>query len=196
MVLPMRVWPVLLLLAACDRKDPHADMKPAESWDQGSAVAGDPGGPALPKDPSGSPHGDQLPPNHPPIDDDQGGGDMPPPRDVDPSQFLRGSVTLAAGAKVPDTGILFLAVRTPGPDGKPVDGSMPLAVDMVENPTFPHAFELTAHQQIGATFSGDVLVVARIDQDGDADTKQPGDLYGVIKATIPADKLALTLEPL
>lgn len=197
----MRVWPLLLLLAACDRKNPHADYKPAETWDEG-AEAAQGTGPVVPPQGSASPHGSELPPDHPPI---EGGGGMDPQamapdpnRKVDASQFLRGTISLAKGAAVPAGGVLFLAVRQAGPDGKPLAGSMPLAVDIAESPTFPHDFELTAHKQMvdGTTFQGEVLVVARIDQDSNADTKQPGDLYGQVKATIPADKLAVTLEPL
>ena len=46
----------------------------------------------------------------------------------------------------------------------------------------------------GTGFAGDVVVTARYDQDGDALSKQPGDVSGEVKATIPADKLDLALD--
>src|SRR6185503_5518330 len=46
----------------------------------------------------------------------------------------------------------------------------------------------------GTELSGDVVVTARYDQDTDALTKQPGDITGQVRVTIPADNVKLTLD--
>jgi hypothetical protein len=46
----------------------------------------------------------------------------------------------------------------------------------------------------GTEFSGDVLVIAWIDRDGDAISKQPGDVEGRVKAKIPSQGLVLQLD--
>ena len=45
----------------------------------------------------------------------------------------------------------------------------------------------------GTGFAGDVDVAARFDQDSDALSKQPGDITGMVKATIPAKGLVIPL---
>jgi len=203
----MRAWPLLLVAAlGCDRKNPHGEMKPADSWEDPDAPgAEDVGGLAPPMAPMDDPHGGGLPPGHPPLPgmDEGGRGDEAlapdPDRPIDSSKYLRGGIVLGAGATLPASGVVFLAVRVAGPDGKPVPNSPPLAVDIVEGiPEFPFGFDLHEGKQmmVGTTFDGDVLVVARIDQDGDADTQQPGDLYGLARARIPQGDLLVSLEPL
>lgn len=206
----MRVWPLLLLtVVACSRKNPHGDKPVADTWEDPEAPgAGDGTGLAPPE--TAPDHGGGLPPGHPDIGGGGGdpggggGGDMQamapdPDRPIDMSKFLRGAVTVAPAVKdkVPTTGVMFLSVRTPGPDGKPMPGSIPIAVDVIDPlPAFPYAFDLHEGKAMinGTTFVGDVVIVARIDQDGDADSRQPGDLVGRVLATIPADKLTLTLD--
>ena len=46
----------------------------------------------------------------------------------------------------------------------------------------------------GTQLTGDVVVTARYDQDGDALSKQPGDISGSIRVKIPADNVTLTLD--
>jgi hypothetical protein len=57
-------------------------------------------------------------------------------------------------------------------------------------------FELTEANAMaaGTELTGDVIVMARYDQDSDAISKHPGDITGQVRAKVPADKLELTLD--
>ena len=57
-------------------------------------------------------------------------------------------------------------------------------------------FEMTEKQAMiaGTELTGDVVVTARYDQDGDALSKQPGDIVGTLKVKIPAENVTLTLD--
>ena len=58
-------------------------------------------------------------------------------------------------------------------------GGPPLAVKKLGVTPFPIAFELTERDvMMGGPFEGDVDLSVRIDKDGDAMTKNPGDLIG------------------
>jgi hypothetical protein len=90
---------------------------------------------------------------------------------------------------------VFLTVRRAGDDGAP--SGPPLAVDKLTwsgGDSLP--FELTEAQAMvaGTDLSGDVVVMARYDQDTDASSKQPGDITGQARVKIPADHVKLTLD--
>jgi hypothetical protein len=88
---------------------------------------------------------------------------------------------------------VFVIVKKAGPDGAPM--GPPVAVDKLTWAD-PLPFEMTEAQAMiaGTELTGDVVVTARYDQDGDAMSKQPGDVVGSIKVKIPADKVTLTLD--
>ena len=185
--------------------DPHAGVPGAPPLGAGGGGAdphaGVPGAPPL--------GADLVPDNH---GLGHGGGAMgdgqltvdqlglPPPdraRPVDSTKFLAGTVTAPAGnqAKIPPGAAIFLSVRPADASGAPA--GMPLAVDkLVAGGTWPLAFRITeAEAMVGGTaFSGAVVITARFDQDGEARSKQPGDISGVTRATIPADGLVITLD--
>lgn len=124
---------------------------------------------------------------------------LPPPdpnRKIDPNRRVAGVLKLSPKTKalVKANGAIFLMVKRPGPDGQPM-GS-PLAVDRVTWTNDGMAFELTEQHAMvaGTELSGDVIMMARYDQDSDAITKQPGDVTGQMKVKIPADKLVLMLD--
>jgi hypothetical protein len=209
----MRLLPLLLVVVAaagCSerRKGPGADMKAAESWG-GSA---DPHAGMGMNDPHAGmgmndPHagmGMNDPHAGMGVNDPHAGmgmtgpGGLPPPdpnRPIDPNKFLRGTIRLGpqAGGKAPP-GVIFLSVRPADAQGNPA--GPPLAVDILPAGAFPIAFDLSeAKAMIGGTaFAGDVVVIARLDQDQDVDTRQPGDLSGRVRATIPAQGLELVLD--
>ena len=72
----------------------------------------------------------------------------------------------------------------------------PLAVDKLTWGSGDLPFEMTEKQAMiaGTELTGDVVVTARFDQDGDAISKQPGDVSGSVRVKIPADKVTLTLD--
>ncbi|MGE3767954.1 MAG: hypothetical protein AB7L94_37220, partial [Kofleriaceae bacterium] len=58
------------------------------------------------------------------------------------------------------------------------------------------AFSLTEAQAMvgGTELVGDVVVTARYDQDSDAISKQPGDITGSTRVTLPADNVTVVLD--
>lgn len=87
-----------------------------------------------------------------------------------------GEVRLGAAVadRAPSGGVLFVVVRNAGmPDKGP-----PLAVKRIPNPRFPVAFEVGAGDVMmqGMPFLGPFDVYVRLDKDGNAMTKDPGDL--------------------
>jgi hypothetical protein len=211
------------LAAGCSRKSSHDKAFPGQTdWHApGGAPGGDPN--ALPPPPNvgpgalagqGGAMGGGMGNSDMPQDDvhaglgggHPGGADVgqmglpapDPSRTIDPNKYLRGQIhpTAATKAKIPAGGVIFIAVKRADPKtGAPIDGP-PMAVERLTATGWPLAFELTeAQAMIGGTgFAGDVVVTARYDQDGDALSKQPGDVAGQVKATIPADKLDLPLD--
>ncbi len=167
--------------------------------------AGIPGAPPLGGG-GGDPHAGV--PGAPPIGGGGGGGGgvdvgqlgLPPPdrtQPVDPRKFLEGTIVLAKDkvARVPAGSAVFISVRKIDPTSGQGAGA-PIAVDkLVATGTWPLPFRLTeAQAMIGGTgFAGDVMIMARFDQDSDAMSKQPGDIMGMVKATIPAKGLTLDL---
>lgn len=58
-------------------------------------------------------------------------------------------------------------------------GGPPLAAKRVNDPKFPLSFELSQKDvMMGGPFDGEVELTIRVDKDGDAMTKNPGDLFG------------------
>jgi hypothetical protein len=130
---------------------------------------------------------------------DMSGGDMHATGEVavDPATAVSGAVAIAPAlqAKLPATGVVFMSIRPAGADGQPA--GMPLAVEVFEQPALPLTFTLSGGNQMvegGGALSGEVVVMARWDQDGDAGTKQPGDITGMTRARVPASGLSITLD--
>lgn len=88
---------------------------------------------------------------------------------------IRGTITLAPelAGRVPPGGVLFLIARAGA-------GGPPMAVKRVANPEFPLDFVLGPEDRMMDTmpFAGPVRITARVDSDGNASTKTPGDLDG------------------
>jgi hypothetical protein len=120
-----------------------------------------------------------------------------PDRAIDPTRRVAGLLTVDAKAKdrLKAGTSVFLIVKRAGPDGAPT-GS-PLAVDKLTwTGGAGVAFELTDAQAMiaGTQLAGDVVVMARYDQDSDALTKEPGDVTGQLRVKIPADNVKLVLD--
>jgi hypothetical protein len=80
---------------------------------------------------------------------------------------------------------------------KPVTGGVPLAVaKLVYESGGPIPFHLDDNDTLesGAKLVGDVVVTARYDQDGDAITKQPGDLVGSASVHVPAHGVSIRVD--
>ena len=187
---------------AIGRPDPHAGVPGAPPLGDG---AGGMGGAA------GDPHAGVA--GAPPLGDglamgDHGAGGglavdqlgLPPPdrtRPIDESKFLAGTVSAppAHQGKIPAGAAIYLSVRPADAAGQPA--GKPVAVDkLVATGAWPLHFRITEAQAMvgGTAFGGPVVIAARYDQDGEAMSKQPGDITGTARATIPADGLVITLD--
>ncbi len=125
---------------------------------------------------------------------------LPPPdpnRAIDPTRFVKGVIKIheKAKARAQAGTSLFVVVKRVGADG--AGTGAPLAVDKL---TWSAAGELSftlteAQAMVGGTeLSGDVIVTARYDQDADAISKQPGDITGSARVTLPADNVTIVLD--
>jgi hypothetical protein len=212
-----------LALAACSKRSPDG-LPPATEWQAALEAApaipgassglprfklpGMGGGRANPHagmgigDPSDPHAGLDMSDPHAGID--MGGTDVTklglaapdPDRTIDPSRRVTGKIVVDPKVKDKVTpGIpVFLIVKRAGADGATT--GPPLAVDKLSWGSDGVAFELTEANAMvaGTELSGDVVVTARYDQDSDALTKEPGDVTGQVRVTIPSDNIKLTLD--
>ncbi len=120
-----------------------------------------------------------------------------PDRKIDDSKFLRGTIRadakLAAGIK--SGAVLFLSAVPIDPTSGEVLGA-PVAVARLDVDKLPMPFELTERDAMaaGTRFEGDVMISAWVDGDGEARTKEPGDVEGRVRARIPARSVELVLD--
>jgi hypothetical protein len=119
-----------------------------------------------------------------------------PNRKIDPSRTVRGVIRVHAKAKsrLSAGGAVFLVVKRADATGQPT--GTPLAVDKLTWGSDEIPFEVSEKNAMvgGTELTGDVVVTARYDQDGDALTKEPGDVIGTQRVKIPADKVVVTLD--
>ena len=118
-----------------------------------------------------------------------------PDRPIDESKFLEGKITAGPKIAVKPGSILFLSVRPIDPTTGEIIGG-PIAVQRIDVAELPVSFRLTGRDAMsaGTRFEGDVLIQARIDGDGEARTREPGDIAGEARAKIPAKSIALVLD--
>ena len=90
-------------------------------------------------------------------------------------QVITGTVTIAPelAARIPPGAVLFLIARSG-------DSGPPLAVKRIPDPKLPLAFSIGPDDRMIKTlpFAGPIKLSARIDSDGNAMTRLPGDLSG------------------
>ena len=92
---------------------------------------------------------------------------------------IRGTVSLAPelAGRVPAGAVLFLIARRDGP-------GPPVAVQRIADPRFPLEFALGPEDRMIRTlpFAGELRLSARVDADGNALSRDPGDLEGSARA--------------
>jgi len=88
---------------------------------------------------------------------------------------VTGRVVLPAEAEPPPGAALFLIARAEGAAAGP-----PLAVRRIADPRFPLEFEIGPQHVMmpGVRFEGPMRLTARLDSDGNASTRLPGDRQG------------------
>jgi hypothetical protein len=88
---------------------------------------------------------------------------------------IRGTITVAPelAGRVPAGAVLFLIARRGG-------AGPPLAVQRIPQPRFPLEFSIGPQDRMiqAIPFAGELELSARIDADGNAMSRQPGDLEG------------------
>jgi hypothetical protein len=118
-----------------------------------------------------------------------------PNRRIDPTQRVAGVITVdpKVGDRAKPGTSVFLVVKRAGADGAP---GQTLAVDKLTWGKDGLSFELTDANAMlaGTALSGEVIVIARYDQDSDALTKEPGDITGQVRVKIPAERVKLQLD--
>jgi len=126
---------------------------------------------------------------------------LPPPdpnRPIDPTRYVKGVIKIHEKAKArAKTGIpLFIVVKRADASGQPTGPA--LAVDKLTWNNADIVFELTEKQAMvgGTELTGDVVVTARYDQDGDALSKETGDIVGQARVKLPADNVQIWLDTL
>jgi hypothetical protein len=91
------------------------------------------------------------------------------------SGAIEGTLELAPDlvGRVPPGAVLYVVART-------AQGGPPLAVVRVPNPSFPMRFSIGPDDRMNQSmpFAGELLITARVDGDGNAMTRNPGDLQG------------------
>src|SRR5450631_1922204 len=120
-----------------------------------------------------------------------------PPATDDPRASITGSVVLApAVAKAkPKGGTLYLVARRIS-DNPTARGTL-IAVKKLPATKFPLPFSLTAADMPfqNGPFDGDLVLTARIDQDGDPLTHEKGDVYGTLpKVPVGSRGVKLALD--
>jgi len=156
---------LVVLLAACDRNvapfDPNAEPHAPDLsriFPEGAKQRSEPRLPAAPASAQGS------------------------AAQVEVGEPIRGRVSVAAelASRVPPGAVLFIVARraAAGP---------PLAVKRVRDPRFPLEFSLGPEDRMIQTlpFQGPLQLSARLDADGNAMSREPGDLMGEVSGAVP-----------
>ncbi len=124
---------------------------------------------------------------------------LPPPdpnRPIDPTRYVKGVIKIHEKAKGrAKTGIpIFIVVKRADASGSPTGSALAVEKLTWNNTDIP--FELTEKQAMvgGTELTGDVVVTARYDQDGDALSKEAGDIVGQARVKLPADNVQIWLD--
>ncbi|HXU71895.1 MAG TPA: hypothetical protein VN947_21320 [Polyangia bacterium] len=139
-----------------------------------------------------------LPAGHPPMGGASGGSAAPsgafagttPGGEFDPKTVLSGVIKLEGKVKdkVASGDTIFVVARK-YEEGSTAPGT-PLAVQKLTVGAWPLKFSLDSRDAMfaGTTMTGKIIVTVRVDKDGDAMTKNPGDVTGQSKPVEPPKK--------
>ncbi len=103
---------------------------------------------------------------------------------------IQGTITLAPQwvGKVPAGAVVFLIARS-------ASAGPPLAVKRIEDPRFPLKFSIGADDRMikSRPFAGEIHLSARLDADGNASTRSPGDLQSTAQKRYNPGDLGVSL---
>jgi hypothetical protein len=210
-VLPLASLVAAFLVVGCDRSPPAGaqpapqGLPPLDPKEAASASPGPGPGPApapaagpgagVPSAPGAGVPSGPMPQDavHRGLSPHGAGGPAAPAAPEDPNAVLEGTIDVspALRAEVKPGDIIFLSA-------KPAEGAgnaHPVAVDRIDVSGFPLRFRLTsANALMGGELKGAMVLVARVDRDGEAMTRQPGDIEGTAQATVPAQGIKIVLD--
>jgi hypothetical protein len=112
---------------------------------------------------------------------------------ADPAH-VAGVIVAGPGIHIPRGATVFVIVKAADVHGDPT--GLPLAEKRMTWPGRAISFRLDDRDAMLAStkLAGDVVVTARFDQDGDAISKQAGDVEGRARVTVPADNVPIVLD--
>jgi len=198
----LRPLPLVLVLCACSGAQgpppPVATATPARSADElaplstreaaHAAASPSPATPAMAGDAGAS-----LPPGHPPVGGGDAHGNADPHGNLAAGGQARsagsvsGTITMAPKLATSPSDILYVIAKK---------GASTLAVQRIEKPVFPLAFEISGRDAMtaGIAFEGPLDIVARVSKTGDAIPAR-GDLEGSARnVKVPAKGVSLTID--
>jgi hypothetical protein len=141
--------------------------------------------------------GEGMPAGHPAMGAPEGhggmAGEMPNAHaPADPKARVSGTITVAPSVKdaIKPGDVIFVVVRQ-GDEKGTMLGAKRYVADR-----FPLSFELDNRDAMfaGTKFGGPVTITARVDKDGDATTKLPGDVVGVAHAEVGNRDIKLLID--
>ncbi len=90
------------------------------------------------------------------------------------SQSIQGTIVVGEGIEARAGGVLFIIARSAGGPGPPA------AVKRIDGPRFPLEFSLGPADRMGTEtpFAGPFKISVRLDGDGNAMSREPGDVQG------------------
>jgi thiol-disulfide isomerase/thioredoxin len=111
-----------------------------------------------------------------------------------PDHLIRGTISFGArNGLVPGTAILVIAKQADA-HGEPTGPPLAVVKLTYGGADVPFVLDDSKAMIAETALTGDVVVTARYDQDGDPITKQPGDLTGRIRVTVPATDVKLVVD--
>ena len=115
------------------------------------------------------------------------------PRQQQPLAGISGTVAVSTTAQPEESvdSVLYIIVRQAGRAS-----GAPVAVKRLP-PSLPVSFEITEENAMipGTPLIGPLDVIARLDRDGNAATREPGDLQGRVDAVEVGARVEITLDP-
>lgn len=195
-------------LAGCKNEERGSGLPPAQEWNTPTdpGASGGAGATAGMDNPhGGNPHGGMMDDPHAGLDmgatniAEASGMEAPDPdRAIDPNNVLKGTIKVspALAQLIKPEHAIFLSVKPYDPATKGPARMPPMAVAKLENARVPIAFELSEHDAMvkGTRMVGDVVITAHVSTTHDATTKKTGEVIGMVRATVPAEKLELVLD--
>jgi hypothetical protein len=188
------------LFVACDKKKEQAPPAPSGLPPLDQPVAAPAPGDRPVHEPTAGGAEGNLPPGHPPVGAMGGAATSgaasgafvgaTPGGELDPKTVLSGVIRVDAKVKdkIAPGDVIFVVARRyeAGATGP----GTPLAVKKLTAGKFPLAFSLDSRDAMlaGTQLAGKVIVTVRVDKDGDAISKNPGDVTGQSKPVEPPQK--------